>query len=345
MFDHWQNLSLEPDRVVPVSRLCSQYPFIKRELLSYLDLHPKLHYSDELEYWLLRAEPQQPIEDPKVHSIIEILRERPMRLWDLKKKVGSIPPMLIRELINQEIIDRSGLTPTDLIHTTGEFLAWDQEIAQKVCQMAAEIWGENLDGFIQRVKRLMTAKIVGEIIQFLSHKSLSRASDWNQEHSLDRWLFEESLTRQSPYLGSNIFLKIPVVGIGAPARAFLPAVAEALGVSIMFPEHYEVANAVGTVVGNVIIRHEGDVFPCVEGASITGYFSRTMNLQEKFTTYGEALAFAREHLVSQVAAEIRTAGAETAVVECDTKNLWDGMAHLSAWAIGKPGANGKASSG
>jgi len=31
------------------------------------------------------------------------------------------------------------------------------------------------------------------------------------------------------------------------------------------------------------------------------------------------------------------AGAETAQVECEEKKIWEGMAHLSAWAIGKPG--------
>jgi len=41
-------------------------------------------------------------------------------------------------------------------------------------------------------------------------------------------------------------LKVPVVGIGAPARALLPPVAKALGTSIILPEHFAVANAVGT---------------------------------------------------------------------------------------------------
>jgi hypothetical protein len=64
-------------------------------------------------------------------------------------------------------------------------------------------------------------------------------------------------------------------------------------------------------------------------------------MQRKFGKFEEALAFARETLTQKVAMEVKTAGAETALVECEEKKIWDGMAHLSAWAIGKPGLNGK----
>jgi len=170
---------------------------------------------------------------------------------------------------------------------------------------------------------------------------LSEESFWRPAHLLDRWLYEETLNKQDPYLGCNIFLKIPIVGIGAPSKAFLPPVAEAMGTSIIFPNHYEVANAVGTVVGNVIIRHEGDVFPCVEGSVITGYFTRVANLQQKFEKYDEALGFAHEKLTQQVAHDIQSAGAEAVLVECEEKKIFEGMVHLSAWAIGKPALNGR----
>jgi N-methylhydantoinase A/oxoprolinase/acetone carboxylase beta subunit len=339
-FDHWKNLTIEPDRVVPISRFCSQHPEIKPKLMHWL-LHHHLHYSDEVEYWMLRREPKRMVGDRTIQAIIEQLREGPQRLWELKKRVGAIPPMLIRELINLEIIDRTGLTPTDLLHVTGEFSPWDTEAAALVCRMAARMWGEEPGEFVQRVRKIMTHKVVAEVIQFLSDKPLSETRFWSSSQLLDRWFFEESLTRQDPYLGCSIHLKMPIVGIGAPAKAFLPEVAEALGTTIIFPTHYEVANAVGTVVGNVFIRKEGEVFPCVEGTLITGYFSRTGSLQQQFESYEEALSFTRESLVHQVTDEISLAGAEAARVECEEKTILSGMVRLSAWAIGKPGSNGK----
>ena len=344
-FDHWQNLSIGPERVVPISRFCSQYPEMKQELLDWLNHHPELRYSNELEYWILRQEPRRPVDDKKASLIIQMLRDRPYRLRDLNHKVGPISPLLTRELVDLEIIDRAGLTPTDLLHVTGEFYPWDREAAGLVTEMAARNWDETASAFIQRVKKAITHRIVAEIIQFLSEKPLSESGYWKRNHLLDRWLYEESLLGQNPYLGCSIFLKAPIVGIGAPSKAFLQAVAAALGTSISFPEHYEVANAVGTVVGNVIVRQEGEVFPCVEGPAITGYFARVVNLQRKFERFEEALVFAQETLSQQVATEVKAAGAETALVECKQKKIWDGMVHLSAWAIGKPGLDGNGRQG
>ena len=340
-FDHGQNLTIGPDRVVPISHLCSQYPDIKQELLDWLYHRNEVRYSDELEYWILRREPKQRIDDKTVRGIIGLLQKGPQRLWDLNKRIKPVPTLLIRELVDQEIIDRAGLTPTDLLHITGEFSLWDDEVVKIVTDLVARNWGESASAFIQRVRKTMTLKITAEILQFLSDKLLSEPGYGKDSQLLDRWLFEENLNRRNAFLGSSIFLKIPIVGIGAPSRAFLPPVAEALDTSIIFPDHYEVANAVGTVVGNVSIRLEGEVFPCVEGSAITGYYARTTNIQQKFERYEEALAFARETLTRQVALDAKVAGAETALVECDEKKIWDGMVHLSAWAIGEPGWNGK----
>jgi N-methylhydantoinase A/oxoprolinase/acetone carboxylase beta subunit len=340
-FNHWKSLSVGPERVVPISRICSQYAEIKQDLFDRLEQKQKINYADEIEYWILRREPIRPVEDKQVGAIIDLLRHKPQNLWGLKKKVGPIAPILIRELIDMEIIDRAGLTPTDLLHVTGEFTPWDCDSAGLVTEIAARNWDENTSAFIQRVRKLLTYRIVFESIQFLSDRRLSESGLRRHNHRMDCWLYEESLNGQDSYLGCSIFLKIPIVGVGAAARTFLPPVADAMKTAIIFPENYEVANAVGAVVGNVVARQEGEVFPCVEGSVITGYFARVVNRQEKFVRFEEALSFARETLTQHVAEEVRTAGAETALVECIERKIWEGMVHLYAWAVGKPSLNGK----
>jgi len=113
-------------------------------------------------------------------------------------------------------------------------------------------------------------------------------------------------------------------------------VAEALGTEIIFPEHYEVANAVGTVVGNVMTRQTAEVFPCIEGSIVTGYFARLLSEQRKFPGYDQALEYARNTLCEYVAGQVKTAGAVQSEVTCEQKTLWEGMAQLTAWAVGKP---------
>jgi N-methylhydantoinase A/oxoprolinase/acetone carboxylase beta subunit len=249
----------------------------------------------------------------------------------------------VDDLINQEVIERAGLTPTDLLHVTGEYAPWDAESARLAAGTAAKHWGESAEAFARRVKRWMTGRIAAEVVQFLSGKSLSEDSLSPRKDNLDRWLFDESLEGQDPYLGCRIFLKTPIVGIGAPAGAFLPAVTQALGAELLLPENYGVANAVGTVVGSVIARGEAEVFPCIVGSAITGYYARVGGAgQRLFKKLDEALVFARQNLTSQVLAEVSAAGAgaigrNAPVIEHEERVIWDGMVSLSAWAVGKPG--------
>lgn len=155
---------------------------------------------------------------------------------------------------------------------------------------------------------------------------------------IDRWLYDQNLNPHDDYLRCQIALKVPLVGIGAPVRAFLPQVARALGVTAIFPDHYEVANAVGTVVSSVMVRQNGEVFPELNGSVVTSYLGRVASHQRAFENFPQAVAYVREALTRLVAEEAHSAGASTPLVECEQVEVLPGtVAHFSAWAVGQPG--------
>ncbi len=339
-FDHWRRLQIGPERALPISYLCAQDTGVREDLLRTLRSQPNVLYSENLEYWLLRREPNRSLENSLGEQLIELLRQGPQRYADLRKQVGSIPPFVRRELLEREIIERAALTPTDLLHVSGEFTAWDVESALAWVNAAARIWNESPEEFVRRVRALLTQRIIAEIVQFLSHKSLSQeetAGVIHRDGHLDRWLITESILPSDPFLGCKVFLKMPLVGIGAPAQAFLQRVAQALGTELILPDHYEVANAVGAAVSGVAFRAQAEVLPRVEGVGLVGYFSRAANTQRCFTRYEDALAHARQTLAEFVESEARAAGAEAVTVEIIERPIWDGMARLEALAVGKPG--------
>ena len=49
----------------------------------------------------------------------------------------------------------------------------------------------------------------------------------------------------------------PVIGLGASASVYYPAVGDSLGCRMDLPQHADVANAIGAVVGRVTIRRSG----------------------------------------------------------------------------------------
>lgn len=338
-FDQSNQISIGPEKVIPFSRLASSYPQLKKEIIDWLDKVNCIHYYDRYEYWLLRHEPTRPFKNQRIQKIIELLREGPQPLKKLLKITGTVSPIQLHmdELLNQEIIDRAALTPTDLLHVTGEYTPWDSEIASRLIDAISKTTLETPHQFIQKVRDAMTDRISGEVVQYLSQKTLSDNSLSYKQKGLDRWFYEQNLTQTDLFLGCKLYLKIPLIGIGAPAKAFLTDVARVFGTEIIIPEHYDVANAVGTVVGQVVIRQTAEVFPKVEGTSIMGYLSRVGSHQVYFEEFDPALAYTRKRLTQDIADEAKKAGTETPeIVVEENEVIQRNLVHLSAWAIGKP---------
>jgi len=334
-FDHWGSLAVGPERAVPFARYCAQTPEHRPEVIAWLKANRKVRYSERLEIWSLRRLPHVQIEDPTTRRVIELLRRGPQPYWQVREQVGPLAPVLVEQMIDLEIIERVGLTPTDLLHTSGEFAAWDLEAAGLAAESCALTLGVTPQELRQRLTGEITQRICAEIVQFLSGREFSDPLS-RLEGQLDRWFFEEGLQKSHAYLGSQTLLKIPIVGIGAPARIFLPPAAQALGTEIIFPDHYEVANAVGAVVGNVVARQEAQVFPQLEGESAGGFFARLPSSQQLFADFDAALAHARSALRASVQAELKAAGAVVGETLLDEFELLDGTVRISASGVGKP---------
>lgn len=340
-FDPRGAVTVGPERVIPLSYLAQVYPEAAKELKEWLQFAPAAFYSEKIECWLLRREPIQPFSDPRTNQALSLLKEGPRRMAWLLKQVKAVSAVQVDAgmLVRQDIISRAGLTPTDLLHVTGEYAPWDAELPRLVVQAAARMAGLSVDAWVDAARKRMTRMIVAEIVQFLTGQPVPENVNGVNATSLATWLFDENLSSASPHLGCKIQLKMPLVGIGAPARAFLAPVAEALNTEVIFPEHYQVANAVGTVVSSVLIRREAEVLPVVSGPVRVGYRVRVNGTQAQFDELEEALHFARTTLIELTRGEALAAGAKSPSVELTEQALIGDIYALSACAVDKPGQN------
>ena len=71
-------------------------------------------------------------------------------------------------LVKQGVIQRAGLTPTDLLHVTGEFTPWDADTARLVVEKVARSRGVTAGEFIRLVREWMSHRITAEIVSFIS---------------------------------------------------------------------------------------------------------------------------------------------------------------------------------
>jgi N-methylhydantoinase A/oxoprolinase/acetone carboxylase beta subunit len=262
-----------------------------------------------------------------------------MSLPEILDRIGLTHPIQFdgQTFIKEDIIGRAALTPTDLLHLTGEFAPWDAEAANIAASLIARLSTWSVDQLIQRVKTHIAERIVAEVVSFTSGQTFQRMREHIRFDNLGLWLFEESLCKRHPYLGCQISLRIPIIGIGAPAGVFLPRVAELLQTELILPQHYQVANAVGAVAGSVMVCQEVWILPQTRGPDVIGYYAQAGQEQRQFPKLAEAITFVRQAIGEQALSEAKAAGAVDPDLEFEQSHDGAGCHRLRAWAIGTPG--------
>ena len=243
-------------------------------------------------------------------EILARLAERPHALSELASRVsaGHWKLLRINRLEDHHLVQRCGLTPTDLLHVSGEFTRWDVETARRMCALFAHIAGQSAESFIERVMERVVRRLVMELLK----KQIDGEIDPKvmDECRACGVLMDNVFRGGAPNLDVKIQLKRPVIGIGAPVHFFLPRAAAVLNAEVVFPPHADVANAIGAITSLVVITRKVHIRPdelgryAVEGLPGTPSFGKL----------AEADAFARAELVRVIRDEARHAGTrETAV--------------------------------
>lgn len=335
--DKEEQLCVGPQRVTPLAYLAQQYPRVHSELLALAQRRPSEALVDGLEYWfLLREVPANG--DPRVTALAQLLAEGPQPLPTVLQALNLTHPMQFAgyRLVEREVIGRAGLTPTDLLHTDGRFVPWDRAAATAAAAVFAGMQGWTVPQLQDKVAELMTAAIVAEIVQFLAKRALPAPDVHARRHDLGRWFFENSLTGADKYLETRFRLKMPIIGIGAPAGIFLPGVAERLGTDLVLPPHFGVANAVGAVAGSIMATCEAWVYARMRDVSTVGYVAQVGGARHRFSNLADALDFARREAARQAEAEALRNGAVAPQVHIDELPNGVDNFRLRVQAMGNP---------
>lgn len=130
-----------------------------------------------------------------------------------------------------------GFTPTDALHVLGLLDIGNVAASRSGAGVLANEMGMSAEDFCRRVVTETEAAIETIILTYLGR------AIWQGDQSVP------FLNRRDNELFSVHFnLKLPIIGIGAAARCFLPGVARRLGTTVSFPECCEVGNAIGAAL-------------------------------------------------------------------------------------------------
>ncbi len=304
--DEERTLHVGPRRVVPLCMLAAEHPQVV-DLLRQQRAQSKKNVPGRGEFLFLQrpgfsADGDHP---PFEEELMAALRAGPCPLDQVRRimRYPEIYASYLDLMERQGILMRAGLTPTDAAHVLGHYLEWDQEAAYLGAELLAAHMNLEVNALCERVLRLTSERIATEVVT-----KLLRDEGWDGHHDvLDDYLVARAL-RPLPTakLQCSLVVRPPIVAIGAPVRTYFPLVSELLHSPLRIPEHAEVANAIGAVVGSVVQRVHILIVPREDEG---GFRVHLPDHVRDFTELEPAVAYAEEHGRRLASEGARRAGA------------------------------------
>jgi len=319
-----------PRRVLPLAVCARENPGVIRELQEiWSDRDYRAYRSEPQDFLYITSIDITPAEDEK--SLLAALQKGPKSIRRLSKECQSDPDCLpLERLENCGAIGRIGLTPTDILHATGEICLGNPEASRWGLKIMARRLGwteaELIRGVQIRIKKMLSWKILDKAI------AEELKIDDPQYCRICQELIREALgAGKMEVLNVLLSLKVPLIGVGAPAGIYLPEVSKLLGTKLVVPQHAEVANAVGAVMGSVVESAELSIRQTSDGHYIlfSPWERRIFKNQE------EGLAYARELGARKVKEQAEKNGAVQVAVSLSERMSCLGI-KVSVSAVGAP---------
>ena len=170
---------------------------------------------------------------------------------------GSLQGRALRRLVARGVLRMTGFTPTDASHVLGTQVTHDPEIAR----LAAELLARRVDGRgnpIAATPEEFATAVVAALVRRSAEVLLAAAflQDGLPPEAAESDLVAAALDGTPRTANLVAGLTVPLIGLGAPAASYYPAIGRLLGAAVEIPEHADVANAIGAVVAKVRIHRQ-----------------------------------------------------------------------------------------
>lgn len=301
--DGERHLHIGPGRVVPLCLLAAEHPGILAELEREAAEGREEPWTGQ--FALAQGRAVSALSDEEA-ALLRSLGRGP-RLLSALLREGAYPLVALRRLERLEamrLVMRAGFTPTDALHVLGRFRRWDERASLLGARILAARLGRSPEAFCQQVVAEVSERVARELVaKVLSDEGTAMA---RTAFTVDALFARAAGNGADSSLGCRLYLREPVVGIGAPAGAYMPRVAELLNTELIIPQHADVANAVGAVAGGVVQRWQVMVQPLPEGGAFRAHLPDGVR---DFATVEEAVAYAERRVPAALEAAVRQAGA------------------------------------
>jgi N-methylhydantoinase A/oxoprolinase/acetone carboxylase beta subunit len=293
------NITLGPRRVLPLSLIASKHP---DQVLGALDKQlSAIHAQRYQGVFALRTGMPEEMSaglTAQEEALYQKVSLEPQPLVTLLSSAIQRPAL--DRLAARGLVHLCAITPSDALHVLGRQGQWNREAARMGLQLAARSKGGNGKPIAESAADL-AEMIVARLTRQSSHAILEACLADQGEMLIDPRQSQAiacALDRKKGVVNFALSLDRPLIGLGASAPVYYPAIAEELSAVSVIPEHADVANAVGAVAGQVreavtvfVTSPEEGVF-LVNGSGETIRFGREEDALE--AARARALERARE---------------------------------------------------
>ena len=249
--------------------------------------------------------------------ILGLLEERPHSLIELAQRLDAPHPgaLPLKRLDSHFIIQRCGLTPTDLLHVAGRFNRWDTDTSQRVVSLYADILNMPANEMVSQLISQIVKKLTMEIIT-------SQLGTFNESGTLEscqtcQTLFESLFNQHKRSFSVQLGFHQPIIGVGAPIAEFLPSVAKLLRAETIIPENQDVANAIGAITSLVSVERQMTIKPDGSGK----FYIQGLTGNVRFKNVEEAEEHTKKSLVETVRGLARKNGTRQTRVKIKSRDL------------------------
>lgn len=231
----------------------------------------------------------------------------------LDRLLGSMSQAAtVNRLVARGLVHLSGFTPSDACHVLGLQNNWNAEAARNgailyarrkdgggrpLCDTPEEIARRTYDALIRRSSEVVLETVFAE-------------DELDGEEMVASPIVQRALSSDRRIAGLKLAIDRPLIGLGASAPVYYPAVGAMLGTQCVVPNDTDVANALGAVVGQVRVSVEAHISQPAEGVFrvMAGEVVKDLPFED------EAIAFAESTLRQQARALALEAGTDEAQI-------------------------------
>lgn len=275
-----RELFLGPRRVIPLAVAAVKYPdFLNNFKRTPMYLGENLEENIQPTKFFVRSGYPKGELSRAEAEVLGVIGEEPVSVPEIKALIRKdFHPQTLDSLIKKRLVQAIGFTPTDALHVLGEYTAWNVEAshigAERLSRIMRMTPVEFCTAVKKRVARNMALHLLSYILVGVPEAAIAK-------------ILDESYP-------IKFKLGVPVVLLGGPVRAHRKELEDLIDAEILVPEHAEVGNAVGALVGRGIKRVEILIRPASLISPDKDFLVFAPGSRLRFDAYTEALDTAVE---------------------------------------------------